>query len=86
MIARLVAVPGASGLMKSFSKCAGQKHELGPRCAARSWVGRRDEPLVRIVDVEVVGVGRERIDTITAEEVRAEGFPDMTPEEFFEFF
>ena len=42
---------------------------------------RRDEPLVRIVEV-----GRERLDTITTEEVSAEGFPDMTPEEFVEFF
>lgn len=46
---------------------------------------RRGEPLVRIVDVEVLDVGRERLDTITPDEVRAEGF-DMTPAEFVEFF
>jgi len=47
---------------------------------------RRGEPLVRIVDVEVLDVGRERLDTITPEEVRAEGFPEMTPAQFVEFF
>ncbi|WP_433757161.1 hypothetical protein [Nocardia sp. CA-135398] len=34
---------------------------------------KRGEPLVRIVDVEVVEVRRERLDAITAEEVHAEG-------------
>ncbi|MBF6278087.1 hypothetical protein IU458_31990 [Nocardia nova] len=47
---------------------------------------RRGEPLVRIVDVEVLDVRRERLDTITPEEVRAEGFLDMTPAQFVEFF
>lgn len=47
---------------------------------------RRDEPLVRIVDVEVLDVRRECLDAITPEEVAAEGFPDMTPAEFVEFF
>lgn len=32
------------------------------------------EPLVRIADVEVVAVGRERLDQITAEDVLREGF------------
>lgn len=53
----------------------------------RKVMGRKaGEPLVRIVDVEVVDVDRERLDAITANEVRAEGFPGMTPEEFVEFF
>ena len=39
------------------------------------------EPLERIVDVEVLSAGRERLDSITPEEVTAEGFPDMTPAE-----
>lgn len=47
---------------------------------------RRGEPLVRIVDVEVVDIRRERLDAITLEEVRAEGFPSMTPAEFVAFF
>ena len=47
---------------------------------------RRGEPLVRIVDVEVLNVRRERLDAITADDVLAEGFPDMTPEQFVEFF
>jgi hypothetical protein len=47
---------------------------------------RRGEPLVQIVDVEVLDVCRERLDTITADEVRAEGFPGLTPAQFVEFF
>lgn len=47
---------------------------------------RKGEPLVRIVDVEVVSVRREPLDDITQAEVVAEGFPVMTPEAFVEFF
>ncbi|WP_280264659.1 hypothetical protein [Nocardia wallacei] len=53
----------------------------------RKVMGRRQgEPLVRIVDVEVLAVRRERLDSITAEEVAAEGFPGMSPAEFVAFF
>lgn len=53
----------------------------------RKVMGRRKgEPLVRIVDVEVVSVRRERLDEITPAEVVAEGFPDMAPAEFVGFF
>lgn len=53
----------------------------------RKVMGRRKgEPLVRIVDVEVLDVRRERLDSITPEEVVAEGFPQMSPTEFVEFF
>jgi hypothetical protein len=53
----------------------------------RKVMGRwRGEPLVRIVDVEVLAVRRERLDAITPEEVRAEGFLDMTPAQFVDFF
>lgn len=53
----------------------------------RKVMGRRKgEPLVRIVDVEVVSVRREQLDTITPAEVKAEGFPEMSPAEFVEFF
>jgi hypothetical protein len=41
---------------------------------------------VRITDVEVVSVRRERLDAITAEDVAAEGFPGWTPEQFIKFF
>ncbi|WP_228822911.1 hypothetical protein [Nocardia cyriacigeorgica] len=47
---------------------------------------RRGEPLVRIVDVEVLAVRREPLEAITPDEVVAEGFPEMTPEQFVEFF
>lgn len=53
----------------------------------RKVMGRKaDEPLVRIVDVEVTAVRRERLDAITPDEVTAEGFPDMTPDGFVAFF
>lgn len=49
--------------------------------------GRRPgEPLERIVTVEIVSTRRERLDSITPEDVIAEGFPGMTPAEFVEFF
>lgn len=47
---------------------------------------RKGEPLVRIVDVDVVSVRRERLDAITAQDVDLEGFPEITPAEFIEFF
>ncbi|MGW4635549.1 hypothetical protein [Nocardia sp. NPDC004415] len=47
---------------------------------------RRGEPLVRIVDVEVLDIRRERLDAITPDDVTAEGFPAMSPQEFVEFF
>lgn len=36
--------------------------------------------------IEVVSVRRERLDAIDAEDCRREGFPEMTPAEFVEFF
>lgn len=58
---------------------------------ARKVMGRRRadgyvEPLVKICDVEVVDVRRERLDAIGVEDVAAEGFPAWTPERFVEFF
>jgi hypothetical protein len=47
---------------------------------------RRGEPLERIADVRVVSVRREPLDAITAGDVAAEGFPQMTPAEFVAFF
>lgn len=53
----------------------------------RKVMGRRPgEPLERIVTVEVTAVRRERLDAITAADVTAEGFPEMTPAEFVSFF
>jgi hypothetical protein len=41
--------------------------------------GRRPgEPLVRIAEVQVVSVRRERLGDITADEAAREGFPGMT--------
>jgi hypothetical protein len=53
----------------------------------RKVMGRRPgEPLDRITDVEVVSVRRERLNAITAADVAAEGFPQMTPAQFVSFF
>ena len=53
----------------------------------RKIMGRKPgEPLVRICDVEVVAVSRERLDGITPDEVAREGFPGMPPREFVQRF
>jgi hypothetical protein len=53
----------------------------------RKVMGRRPgEPLDRITDVEVTAVRREPLNAITAADVAAEGFPQMTPAEFVGFF
>lgn len=65
----------------------------------RKIMGRRKgEPLVRIREIEVVSVRRERLDKLTepayggrwtvygADECRREGFPQMTPDDFVKFF
>lgn len=52
----------------------------------RKVMGRKPgDPLVRIVDVEVIDVRRERLDAITAADVRREGF-NWPPEDFVAFF
>ena len=53
----------------------------------RKVMGRRKgEPLVRLTDVRVLSVRRERLYAVTADEVVCEGFPEMTAAEFVEFF
>lgn len=53
----------------------------------RKVMGRKPgEPLERITDVEVVSVRREPLDAITPADVAAEGFQDLTPAQFTEFF
>lgn len=53
----------------------------------RKVMGRKKgEPLVRLVDVEVVAVRREQLGLITPCEVAREGFPDWTSAKFIEFF
>jgi hypothetical protein len=47
---------------------------------------KKGEPLVRIVDVEVISVRREPLSAITADEVAREGFPGMSPTEFVRRF
>jgi hypothetical protein len=58
-----------------------------PLTLCRKVMGRKPgEPLVRIADVEVVSVRRERLDAITADDCALEGFPEMTPAQFVEFY
>jgi hypothetical protein len=53
----------------------------------RKVMGRRNgEPLERIVDVEVVDVRREPLNTITPDDVAREGFPEWAPSDFVAFF
>jgi hypothetical protein len=52
----------------------------------RKVMGRKKgEPLVRVAEVEVVSVRRERLDAITIDDVVSEGF-GMSPSGFVEFF
>jgi hypothetical protein len=53
----------------------------------RKVMGRRTgEPLDRIATVEITSVRREPLNAVTAADVAAEGFPQMTPAEFVSFF
>lgn len=47
---------------------------------------RKGEKVVRVAEVEVISVRRERIEEITQADVIAEGFPDLTPAGFVKFF
>ena len=61
---------------------AGDRLTLCPKVRGR----RRGEPLERIVTVQVVSVRRERLDSISVDDVVAEGFPGMSSAGFVEFF
>lgn len=53
----------------------------------RKVMGRKaGEPLVKIVDVEIVSIRREQLCAITDDEVRREGFEWFSTWEFIEFF
>ncbi|WP_232330806.1 hypothetical protein [Nocardia fusca] len=92
-MARLMSVALTEPQVRARSKTVTRRmgwHVLRPGdrlTLCRKVMGRRrGEPLVRIVDVRVLAVRRERLDEITSDEVLAEGFPEMTPAEFVEFF
>ena len=61
---------------------AGDELTLCPKARGR----RQGEPLERIVTVTVTSVRRERLDAVTPADVAAEGFPQMSPEQFVRFF
>lgn len=74
---------------KTVTRRAGWKflRPGGRLTLCRKVMGRKPgEPLVRVTDVEVVDVRRERLDAITPEDVVREGFPHDTPAEFVAFF
>ncbi|WP_234795765.1 hypothetical protein [Mycobacteroides chelonae] len=53
----------------------------------RKVMGRKQgEPLVRLVDVEVVSVYRQQLNAITREDVAREGFAGWTTRRFVKFF
>src|SRR4051794_22897985 len=53
----------------------------------RKVMGRKaGEPLVRIADVEVLSVRRERLSEVTDDDVAREGFPEFDVGEFVTFF
>lgn len=47
---------------------------------------KRGEKVVRICLIKVVSVRRERLDKITKDECRREGFPEMSPADFVKMF
>ena len=51
--------------------------DRSPRCC---------EPMETLGIIEIVSVHREPLDAITAEDLRDEGFPGMSREEFLEMF
>ncbi|QLY33974.1 hypothetical protein H0264_18615 [Nocardia huaxiensis] len=61
---------------------------VGDRLTLRRKVmGRKPgEPLIRITEAEIVAIDREPLDTISSEDLAAEGFPQMTPCEFVKVF
>lgn len=92
-MARLMEVAHTAHLVRDRTKTVtrrvgwrvlkpGDQLTLCPKVRGR----RPGEELERIVTVDVVSVTRERLDTITAADVAAEGFPAMTAAEFVEFF
>jgi len=61
----------AGTVLKGALKCQGLK---------------KGEHPVEIARIRVVAVSRERLDAITAEDVRREGFSEMSPQDFVSFF
>lgn len=47
---------------------------------------RKGEKINKLCQIRVTSVRREALGAITADDCAAEGFPDMTPAEFVEFF
>lgn len=60
----------------------GERIQLCEKCMGRG----PDEPLVRLKVVEVISTRAEKLNAITQDDVRREGFPDKTPAQFIEMF
>jgi hypothetical protein len=68
-----------------FSK-PGDRLTACPKVQGRRRKDGTVDPLVRICDVELVDTRRERLDSITLEDVEREGFPGWTPAQYVAFF
>jgi hypothetical protein len=47
---------------------------------------KKGEQVVKLGPIRIVGVRYEPLNAITREDVVAEGFPDLTPQQFVQFF
>jgi hypothetical protein len=56
-------------------------------CAVEKGMGlKKGEKVVRLGTIELLNVNREPLSIITPDDVRREGFPDLSPREFVEMF
>ena len=56
-------------------------------CAVEKGMGlKKGEKVVRLGTIELLNVSRELLSTITPDDVRREGFPDLSPRQFMEMF
>lgn len=81
--------PAVAARAKTVTRRLGWRMlEIGERLTlCRKVMGRKPgEPVVRVAEVYVVNLRRERLDAITPDEVIREGFPLMSPADFIAFF
>jgi hypothetical protein len=92
-VARLMAVALTREQVRDRSKTVTRRHgwlmlkpgDTVTLCEQVQGLKKGEHP-VRITDVEIVSVRRERLDAITPEDVAAEGFPGWSVEKFIRFF
>jgi len=64
-----------------------KKLKIGERVwAVEKCLGlKKGQTATRLAVIEIVGMRCERLDTVTKNDVIAEGFPDWSPQEFIQF-